>query len=301
MKLFSYRIGQDQYGIGIEKDNGIFDVSRAFDIYQHSKRIPQPVSFVFLQVLVEMGMCSGEAMDQVFSEPWVQSKQEALRLKEGYIIELPVSRPSKIVCLGRNYQKHIQELDHEIPREPLFFAKATSSLLPHEGEIVIPRWLNGRVDHEAELGIVIGQQGKNISESNAYDYIAGYTIINDVTARDIQKNDIEHGNPWYRSKSLDTFCPAGPYLVPVDRIDDPHQLEIKLTVNGEIRQQNTTANMIFKIPRIIAEISKYMTLMPGDIIATGTPEGVSPIQNGDEIEVSISGLGTLRNRVVVGS
>ena len=278
--------------------NGIFDVTRAFDIYQHSKRIPQPVSFVFLQVLVEMGMCTKQAMEQMFSEPWVQSKQEALRLKDDYIIELPISRPSKIICMGRNYQKHVKELDHEIPDTPLFFAKASSSLVPHEGEIVIPSWLEGEVHHEAELGIVIGQMGKNISEQEAYDYMAGYTIINDVTARTMQKGDIASGNPWYRSKSLDTFCPIGPYLIPTDAVADPHQLQIKLTVNGEIRQDSNTSNMIFKIPHIIAEISKYMTLMPGDIIATGTPEGVSPIQNGDEIEISITGLGTLKNSVI---
>ncbi len=129
-------------------------------------------------------------------------------------------------------------------------------------------------------------------------YIAGYTILNDVTARTMQKKDIDHHEPWFRSKSLDTFCPVGPYLVPADEVKDPHSLKITLTVNGKKRQQSKTSSMIFKIPKIVAHLSRFMTLHPGDIIATGTPEGVSPIKEGDGIEVTITGLGSLRNRVI---
>jgi 2-keto-4-pentenoate hydratase/2-oxohepta-3-ene-1,7-dioic acid hydratase in catechol pathway len=200
--------------------------------------------------------------------------------------------------MGRNYQAHIKELQHETPKAPLFFCKAPSAMISHESDIIIPEWLNDRVDHEAELAVVIGKQAKNVKQDEAMSYVAGYTIINDVTARDMQKGDIAAGDPWFRSKNIDTFCPVGPYLVPVEEIQDPNNLDIRLTVNGEVRQQANTSAMIFKIPEIIAEISRYLTLESGDLIATGTPEGVSPIKAGDEIEVSIEGLGTLKNTVV---
>ena len=183
-------------------------------------------------------------------------------------------------------------------KSPFFFCKSPSSLIPHEGEIYIPSWLNSRVDHEAELALVLGKQGKNIPEEHAIEFIAGYTILNDVTARSMQKEDLGKRNPWFRSKSIDTFCPLGPYLIPVDEIEDPHNLDIKLMVNGQTKQKSNTSFMIFKIPAIISYVSKYMTLQPGDIIATGTPEGVSPIKNEDVIEITISEIGTLKNNVV---
>lgn len=298
MKFFAFFTEDEEMGIGVETSKGTFNLSRAFDIYQRAKGARQPVSFDFLQVLVEMGYCSGNMIQNVLSEPWVQSKQEGLRLPQDFRYNLPISRPSKIIGLGRNYRAHVKELHHEIPKEPLFFGKAPSALIPHETDIVIPRWLDDRVDHEAELALVIGKRGKDIPEEEAISHIAGYTILNDVTARTMQKEDIDHHEPWFRSKSLDTFCPVGPFLVPTDEVKDPHSLKITLTVNGEMRQQSKTSSMIFKIPKIVAHLSRFMTLQPGDIIATGTPEGVSPIKDGDVIEVTITGLGTLRNRVV---
>ena len=213
--------------------------------------------------------------------------------------DLPIARPSKIVCLGRNYEAHAKELHHAVPDEPLFFSKAPSSLIPHEGTVIIPKWLEGRVDHEAELAVIIGMTAKDITPDQAAEHIAGYSILNDITARDMQKNDMEKRQPWFRSKSLDTFCPMGPFFMPASEIEDPHDLEIRLLVNGEERQKSSTASMIFTISDIVSSLSRYMTLLPGDIIATGTPEGVSPIHNGDIVEVSITGFGTLRNRVVV--
>jgi 2-keto-4-pentenoate hydratase/2-oxohepta-3-ene-1,7-dioic acid hydratase in catechol pathway len=199
--------------------------------------------------------------------------------------------------MGRNYLAHVRELQHEAPKEPLFFSKAPSALVPHEADIMIPAWLNTRVDHEAELALVIGKTCRNVSEQEAVQHIAGYSILNDVTARAMQKEDIEHGNPWFRSKSIDTFCPMGPYFVPADEIKDPNRLDIQLTVNGEVRQKANTASMIFSVSRLVSAISGYMTLNPGDVIATGTPEGVSPIADGDVIEIEITGLGTLKNKV----
>ena len=232
------------------------------------------------------------------NESWVQSKIDDLRIKDKVTFEVPISRPSKIICLGRNYKAHAKELNHEVPEEPIFFSKAPSALIPHESNIIIPHWLNTRVDHEAELAFVIGKQCKNVTEEDAMNHVTGYTLMNDVSARTMQKEDTSEKKPWFRSKSLDTFCPVGPYLIPVDSIEDPHKLKIRLTTNGEEKQNASTSAMIFKIPVIISYISKFMTLEPGDIIATGTPQGVSPIQDGDEIEITIPELGTLTNTVV---
>ncbi|NQT25409.1 fumarylacetoacetate hydrolase family protein [candidate division KSB1 bacterium] len=244
-----------------------------------------------------MGTCSADAVERVLSDSWVQSKIHRLRIEENVDFDLPIHRPSKIVAIGRNYKDHVKELDHTMPDEPLFFSKATSSLLPHNGVIQIPDWLEGRVDYEGELGLVIGSTCKDVDEDHAMSVLAGYTIINDVTARDMQKSDMDQGNPWFRSKSLDTFCPAGPYLVPADAVDDPQDLDLTLKVNGEIKQQANTSMMIFTIPKLISAVSRFMTLHPGDMIATGTPSGVGALQDGDEVEVNITGLGTLKNSV----
>ncbi len=297
MKLFSFtHNGITQ--IGFHFEDKLINLSSALHIFQQAQGTKRPLDISFLQVFVEMGYCQGSMLEQIISNPWVQAKLQSLQLTEPLHYELPIQRPSKIVCLGRNYRKHAAELKHDIPKEPLFFCKAPSSLLPHEGEIVIPEWLTDRVDHEAELGIIIGKEGKDIPEKEAMDYVAGFTIVNDVTARTMQKADISKGNPWFRSKSLDTFCPLGPYIVPADIIRDPQNLEIELTVNGETRQKANTKDMLFPVPVIISHISRYMTLNAGDIIATGTPEGVSPINRGDMVQVTISDLGTLKNSVV---
>ncbi|MBN1999010.1 fumarylacetoacetate hydrolase family protein [candidate division KSB1 bacterium] len=221
-----------------------------------------------------------------------------LELPEKIQYDVPISRPQEIICLGRNYKKHAEEFDSTVPQQPMFFSKLSSSLLPHRGVIKIPSDV-GRVDHEIELAVVIGEVASKVAAKDAYDYIAGYTIANDITARDMQKTDIKDGKPWTLSKGFDTFCPMGPYLVPADSVQDPHNLELELLVNGEVRQKSNTRYMVFKIPELVAYISKYVTLQPGDIICTGTPEGVSPIKPGDEIVATIEGLGTLKNTVAV--
>lgn len=219
---------------------------------------------------------------------WVQGEMQLLA---------PLTNPSKIIALGRNYAAHAAETGHAVPEEPVLFAKAPSSINAPGGDIVYPEYVQ-RLDPEVELGVVIGRKAKDVSTEEAMSYIAGYTIVNDVTARDIQKRAIEKGYSWFVSKSLDTFCPMGPYLVLTDEIEDPHNLELTLRVDGEVRQHSNTGLMLFKIPQLIAFISKHMTLEPGDVIATGTPEGIAPLQRGNVVECTITGLGTLRNRVV---
>jgi 5-oxopent-3-ene-1,2,5-tricarboxylate decarboxylase/2-hydroxyhepta-2,4-diene-1,7-dioate isomerase len=209
----------------------------------------------------------------------------------------PITRPTKVLALGRNYQAHADETGFSAPAEPLFFAKAPSSIIGPDARIVYPAVVT-RLDPEIELGVVIGRRAKDIAEDRAMDYIAGYTIVNDVTAREMQFQDIEEHKPWFRAKSFDTFTPVGPHLVLKDEIPDPHDLRITLRVNGQVRQDAMTAHCIFAIPQIVHYISTFMTLEPGDLIATGTPGGIAPVERGDRVECTITGLGTLANRVI---
>ncbi|HOT96667.1 MAG TPA: fumarylacetoacetate hydrolase family protein [bacterium] len=210
-----------------------------------------------------------------------------------------MQRPTKILCLGRNYRAHAAELDNTVPESPMYFAKVPSSLLPHQGAICIPAGI-GRVDHELELALVIGKRGARIPAEKAMEHVAGYTIANDVTAREMQREEQKKGKPWTLAKGIDTFCPIGPWLIPADLLPDPHRLAMELKVDGEVRQKGNTGEMVYKIPELIAYISRYMTLEPGDILLTGTPEGVSPLQPGNRVECSIEGLGTLENLVISG-
>jgi 2-keto-4-pentenoate hydratase/2-oxohepta-3-ene-1,7-dioic acid hydratase in catechol pathway len=200
------------------------------------------------------------------------------------------SRPSKIVAVGRNYVAHVRELGHEIPVEPLIFLKPSSAVIGDGDEVVYPG-ASHRVDHEAELAVVIGRRCKGVAASEAMSYVRGYTCANDVTARDLQESD----DQWTRAKGFDTFCPLGPAVVGGL---DPGSLRILARVNGEVRQEGSTADMIFGVPSLVAFISGVMTLEPGDVILTGTPPGVGPVQRGDLMEVEIDGIGVLHNRVV---
>ncbi|MDZ7346341.1 MAG: fumarylacetoacetate hydrolase family protein [candidate division KSB1 bacterium] len=215
-----------------------------------------------------------------------------------FTYDVPIQRPPKVLCLGRNYAEHAAELQNTVPEAPFFFSKLPSALVPHEGNIRIPMGV-GRVDHEVELAVVIGKTAKRISEDDAMEVVVGYSIANDVSARALQREAMIKGLAWTFCKGLDTFLPMGPYLVPADAVEDPHELEIQLTVNGQIRQKANTNRMINQIPRIISYISRYITLFPGDIICTGTPAGVGALEPGDVVEASIEGLGVLRNHVVI--
>ncbi|HEU5210207.1 MAG TPA: fumarylacetoacetate hydrolase family protein [Longimicrobiales bacterium] len=200
-------------------------------------------------------------------------------------------RPGKIVCVGRNYAAHARELGNEIPSEPLLFLKPPSSVIENGGAIVLPPE-SQQVEHEAEIAVVIGKRARDVAEADALAYVAGYAPLNDVTARDLQKRDVQ----FTRAKGFDTFCPVG-RMVPADGVDW-RTLAVCCRVNGEQRQEGRASDMVFGIPQLIAYISRIMTLEPGDIIATGTPEGVGPLREGDEVEVELQGMTTVRNRVV---
>jgi 2-keto-4-pentenoate hydratase/2-oxohepta-3-ene-1,7-dioic acid hydratase in catechol pathway len=198
--------------------------------------------------------------------------------------------PSKIVCVGRNYREHAAELGNEMPSEPLLFLKAPSSLVGHEDAIVLTPY-SERVEHEGELAVVIGRRAKDITdEENPLDYVFGYTCLNDVTARDLQKKDKQ----FTRAKSFDTFCPVGPFVV---TNIDPLDLRVETRVNGEVRQRGRTSEMAFAVPFLVRYVSRMMTLEAGDLISTGTPAGVGPLLDGDTVEVEVEGVGTLRNSV----
>lgn len=211
----------------------------------------------------------------------------------------PVIAPGKILAVGLNYAAHAAEGDAKQPEFPLIFSKCVTALIGPGDEIKLPA-ISDMIDYEAELAVIIGKDAKSVSADHAMEYVAGYTIMNDVTARDLQRRERQ----WVRAKGLDTFAPCGPWLVTTDEITDPHSLEIELTVNGEVRQHSNTGDLIFKIPQLIEFISQDLTLEPGDIISTGTPSGVGVYRNppvflkdGDEIEISIDGVGVLWNRV----
>jgi len=203
---------------------------------------------------------------------------------------MPPCTPTKIVCVGLNYRDHAKELNQKIPDEPVLFLKPPSSLLADNDHIVYPKQ-SKRVDYEAELGVVIGRRTRHVKAEKANDHILGYTCFNDVTARDIQEKDVQ----WTRAKSFDTFSPIGPYIV---TDIDPMSLAIRSRLNGTLKQDSNTKNMVFDVNSLVEFVSSVMTLETGDVIATGTPPGVGPVNVGDVIEVEIDKIGTLTNKVV---
>ena len=202
---------------------------------------------------------------------------------------LAPSQPSKIVCVGRNYVDHAKELGNEVPKVPLLFLKPPSSIISSGEAIVLPPQ-SAQVEHEAELVVVVGKRGRHITTEDAKNYILGYTVGNDVTARDLQKTD----GQWTRAKGFDTFCAFGPWI---DTDFDPSDAVVTCRVNGQMRQMASTRDMVFSVATLVAYISSVMTLEPGDLIFTGTPAGVGPLKPGDRVDVEIDGLGAISNPV----
>jgi 2-keto-4-pentenoate hydratase/2-oxohepta-3-ene-1,7-dioic acid hydratase in catechol pathway len=220
---------------------------------------------------------AGEGAEKRVRVPWTPAS-----------LRVPVT-PSKILCIGRNYAAHAKELGNDVPKEPLLFLKPPSSLLDPGGTIELPP-SSARVEHEAELGVVIGRTCRDVPRERALDYVFGYTCVGDITARDLQRKDVQ----FTRAKGFDTFCPVGPWI---ETELDPSKLTVRCRVNGEVRQDGLTSDMIFDVATLVAYASCMMTLEAGDIIATGTPEGVGPLVAGDRLEIEIGGIGILRNDV----
>jgi 2-keto-4-pentenoate hydratase/2-oxohepta-3-ene-1,7-dioic acid hydratase in catechol pathway len=235
---------------------------------------------------------------------WLKTNQSTLpELSPSTRIGSPVSRPSKIICVGLNYRKHAEEAGMAVPEVPIIFMKATSSLCGPFDQIFIPK-NSVKTDWEVELAVVIGKRAKYVTKENALEYVAGYCVHNDVSERDFQ---LHHGGQWVKGKSADHFAPLGPVLVTADELEDPHKLRLWLKLNGEMLQDSSTSDLVFDIPTLISHISQYMTLLPGDVISTGTPAGVGMglkpepkyLKAGDIVELGIEGLGSSRQVAIL--
>ena len=238
----------------------------------------------------KFGLIEGDSIREISGAPWREWKK-GLRsfLLKDCRLAAPVS-PSKIVCVGRNYAAHAAELGNDMPEEPLIFLKPPSSLIGPGEAILLPRY-SQRVEHEGELGVVVGKTCAQLKdEEDPLTYLLGYTCLNDVTARDLQKSEVQ----FTRAKGFDTFCPVGPHI---ESQLDPHNLLVETHVNGTQKQSGNTSLMAFPVSFLVRWISRMMTLVPGDLIATGTPPGVGPLEAGDTVEVSVAGIGVLRNPV----
>ncbi|GAA0966280.1 fumarylacetoacetate hydrolase family protein [Actinocorallia libanotica] len=241
---------------------------------------------------MSFGVVEGEEIAEVSGHPFLgEIRFTGARHPLEEVRLLAPILPSKVIAIGRNYAEHAREMGSEAPEEPLFFMKPSTAVAGPNDVIRYPEKLSQRVDYEGELAVVIGRLCREVPVSRAHEVVFGYTCANDVTARDLQRKD----GQWTRAKGFDTFCPLGPWI---ETVLDPSDLGIETLVNGEVRQVSRTSAMIHDIPRLIAHVSEVMTLLPGDVILTGTPEGVGPLQIGDMVSVQIEGIGELRNRVV---
>ncbi|MDB4926521.1 fumarylacetoacetate hydrolase family protein [Mucilaginibacter sp.] len=287
MKLAKFKVNQAvKLGV-VDVDNAVIKV------------IQSPGNTIDPMIAVIEGLSNGTSPEYT---------GETFAINDVHLLS-PISQPNKnIICVGKNYHAHAKEFAGSgfdsnktdvIPDLPIIFTKAPSSLNGPYDDVVVPWTLSEKIDYESELGVIIGKGGRTISKENAYDHVFGYTVINDVTARDTQSAHKQ----WFLGKSIDTFCPMGPWIVSADEVD-PTNMEITGIINGEERQRANTSDLIFDIPTIIAAISASMTLSPGDIIATGTPAGVgigfNPpkfLKKGDVMKIAISGIGYIENTI----
>jgi 2-keto-4-pentenoate hydratase/2-oxohepta-3-ene-1,7-dioic acid hydratase in catechol pathway len=292
MKLFRYLDDDGETFPGVLIDGTHYSLAEFFDELGQ-----ETGAFDLDEFFFEAG---GLEQLQAYLDEFGPSELEPL---EGDIdFDSCVARPSKIICVGLNYADHARETGAEIPKEPILFFKATTALCGPNDDVIIPK-NSQKTDWEVELAVVIGQEASYVDESEALDYVAGYAIMNDLSEREYQ---LERGGTWDKGKGCDTFGPLGPYLVTPDEVEDPHNLSMYLKVNGQTMQNSNTNNLIFNIPQLISYISQFMTLLPGDVISTGTPPGVGLglkpprfLQPGDVMELGIEGLGEQRQEVVV--
>lgn len=285
MKLVTFtHNGQSRLG-ALRADGSVVDLNRANPL------LPTEI----------VAFLSAGADAQALAEKAIASAPAAAVLAHAAVkLEAPIPRPGKILCIGLNYRDHAAESNQPIPEFPTVFAKYNNTVIGPGAAIVLPR-VTEKVDYEAEFAFVIGRTARNVAAADALSYVAGYVPFNDVSARDYQMRTSQ----WTVGKTFDTFGPLGPALVTADEIADPHDLDIQLTINGEVLQSSNTSNLIFSVNELIADLTSFMTLEPGDIISTGTPSGVGSarkpqrwLRAGDVVAVTIEGLGTLENPVV---
>jgi 2-keto-4-pentenoate hydratase/2-oxohepta-3-ene-1,7-dioic acid hydratase in catechol pathway len=250
-------------------------------IHSNSSQAPRP----------HYGVLESDCIQQITAAPWTTWTRTEHRWPLNHCRLVAPVEPSKIVCVGRNYAAHAAELGNDVPKEPLIFLKPSTSIVGPDEAIVLPKY-SQKVEHEGELGVVIEKRCSHLTDNDdPFAYVLGYTCVNDVTARDLQKSDVQ----FTRAKGFDTFCPIGPHIVSNGL--NPADTLVETTVNGEKRQSANTSLMVYPVAFLIRWISRMMTLLPGDVIATGTPAGVGPLVAGDSVEVSVAGVGVLRNPV----
>lgn len=296
MKLLSLT-KEGRYTLGIHTEAGIIDIEQALQSYPSQSVIPATVMEV-----IEGGDSAVQALN-AYVQALPKSDNQAFIVDESTIQWGPcVTHPNKIICVGLNYRKHAEETNAKIPAYPILFNKFNNTLTGHLHEIAVPK-VTEKLDYEAELVIVIGKKAKYVSKEDALSHVFGYCNVNDLSARDLQLRTPQ----WLLGKSCDDFSPLGPYLVTADEVGNPNDLSIKTTVNGEVKQSSNTSDMIFHCDEIVSYISRHMTLVPGDIILTGTPEGVVLglpedqqvyLKPGDVVTIEIEKLGALTNRFI---
>jgi 2-keto-4-pentenoate hydratase/2-oxohepta-3-ene-1,7-dioic acid hydratase in catechol pathway len=298
MKLITF-IQNDEFRLGVKTEQGVLDVAAALSVVPSVSGIPTTV-----HEAIEGGTPAIEAL-----HPYVELVLAQTDNKKDYLLEESaltigpcVTHPNKIICVGLNYRKHAEETNAAIPEYPILFNKFNNTLTGHNHEVPLPK-VSQKVDYEAELVIVIGKTAKYVAKDAALSHVFGYCNVNDLSARDLQMRTQQ----WLLGKSCDKFSPLGPYLVTADEVGNPNNLEIKCIVNGEVRQNSNTSDMIFYCDEIVSYISQHMTLVPGDIILTGTPQGVVlgyPVdkqvwlKDGDQVTIQIEKLGSLTNTMV---
>jgi len=311
LKFATYRIGGVRR-VGVLVNGGLLDLAGAYRLVYGS----EPPRFLLeLKSLIEYGSRGLELAKLVVSEALREMesgselahalKKEVLHDSSEVVFEPPIHNPGKVLCMAVNYWSHARETSTEPPEVPYLFVKLSSTLVGHRATVVFPRGTQ-RADYEVELAVVIGRRGKYVSRDKAMDYVFGYTILNDLSIRERQAplpKSPRLGLRWLPGKNFDTSTPLGPFVVTSDEVPDPHNLRLGTRVNGEVRQDFTTSDMVFKIPEIVEAVTDGLTLEPGDIIATGTPSGVGLgtgkyLKHGDVVEAWIEGIGILTNYVV---
>lgn len=297
MKIFQLSVNREKI-VAVEVERGLVDLTGAFHAYNFMKKNRMMIKLCSIIDFFCLPDFTEDIILRTFDFLESHNLWEQFIVKDNYKILAPIQNPGKIIAVGLNYAAHVNESGKEVPTEPVFFDKAGSVVIGKDDEIIIPSEV-GRVDHEIELAVIIGKSAKNVKQENFENYIAGYTIFNDITARDLQKQAKLLQQPWFRSKNFDTFGPMGPCLVTTADIPFPVELEMELRVDEIARQKSNTGNMIFKLPQLMEYITRYLTLYPGDLISTGTPEGVGELSDGSIVEAEIEQIGVLSNKVVV--
>lgn len=305
MKIVTFKVtGETRIGIKTEEET-IVDIQKAYEELLISEGVQRAKELAMATIPTNTTdfIAGGERSLTAAKEGvrFVKERKDSSAIYKADEVTLgaPVPRPGKIICVGHNYREHILEMKREIPTHPVIFAKFDNAVNGPTDPVPLPE-ITEKLDYEAEFAFVIGKQAKQVAKEDALNYVFGYTVVNDITARDLQKRTLQ----WLQGKNLDGSLPMGPWLITKDEVPDPHSLEISCVVNGETRQQSNTRSLVFDVPTLVSFISEIMTLEPGDIVCTGTPGGVGDamepkvyLKDGDVVEVRVDQIGQITNRI----